>query len=173
MYPFAKMYTSRSPKPIPWGKHPVISSLYGNRNTSILFPKWRNPLIYWAFLDRRQTVSTCGDTSDLLAQYLLDKGIKTDYVCGTYWGKPDGNGQSHAWLMVDKHIIIDITGDQFSGKSTFLNYDKSVYVGEGDDFHRLFEVEDRDVHEHRGLSALGGFCGPRLWDLYRKILKYI
>ena len=41
------------------------------------------------------------------------------------------------------------------------------------DFHRLFEVEDRDVHEHRGLSALGGFCGPRLWDLYRKILKYI
>ncbi|MFQ9896314.1 MAG: hypothetical protein ACLRWA_09215 [Lachnospira sp.] len=110
---------------------------------------------------------------DLLAQYLLDKGIKTDYVCGTYWGKPDGNGQSHAWLMVDKYIIIDITGDQFSGKSTFLNYDKSVYVGEGDDFHRLFEVEDRDVHEHRGLSALGGFCGPRLWDLYRKILKYI
>ena len=110
---------------------------------------------------------------DLLAQYLLDKGIKTDYVCGTYWGKPDGNGQSHAWLMVDKHIIIDITGDQFSGKSTFLNYDKSVYVGEGDDFHRLFEVEDRDVHEHRGLSALGGFCGPRLWDLYRKILKFI
>ena len=70
----------------------------------------------------------CGDTSDLLAQYLLDKGIKTDYVCGTYWGKPDGNGQSHAWLMVDKHIIIDITGDQFSGKSTFLNYDKSVYL---------------------------------------------
>ena len=39
---------------------------------------------------------------------------------------------------------------QFSGKSTFLNYDKSVYVGEGDDFHRLFEVEDRDVHEHVG-----------------------
>ena len=122
---------------------------------------------------RRFPRACCGDTSDLLAQYLLDKGIKTDYVCGTYWGKPDGNGQSHAWLMVDKYIIIDITGDQFSGKSTFLNYDKSVYVGEGDDFHRLFEVEDRDVHEHRGLSALGGFCGPRLWDLYRKIQKYI
>ena len=122
---------------------------------------------------RRFPRACCGDTSDLLAQYLLDKGIKTDYVCGTYWGKPDGNGQSHAWLMVDKHIIIDITGDQFSGKSTFLNYDKSVYVGEGDDFHRLFEVEDRDVHEHRGFSALGGFCEPRLWDLYRKILKYI
>ena len=58
---------------------------------------------------RRFPRACCGDTSDLLAQYLLDKGIKTDYVCGTYWGKPDGNGQSHAWLMVDKYIIIDIT----------------------------------------------------------------
>lgn len=115
----------------------------------------------------------CGDTSDLLAQYLLDKDIKTDYVCGTYWGKTDENGQSHAWLMVDKCIIIDITGDQFSGNSTFLNYDKLVYVGYEDDFHKLFEVEDIDVHEHRGLSALGDFCAPRLWDLYRKILKYI
>ena len=26
----------------------------------------------------------CGDTSDLLAQYLLEHGIKTLYVCGTY-----------------------------------------------------------------------------------------
>ena len=84
---------------------------------------------------RRFPRACCGDTSDLLAQYLLDKGIKTDYVCGMYWGKTDGNGQFHAWLMVDKCIIIDITGDQFSGRSTFLNYDKSVYVGEGDDFH--------------------------------------
>lgn len=115
----------------------------------------------------------CGDTSDMLAQYLLDKNIKTDYVCGTYWGNADGNGQSHAWLMVDKQVIIDITGDQFSGRSTFLNYDKSVYVGEEDEFHRLFEVEDRDVHECQGLSTLGSFCAPRLWNLYRKILKYI
>lgn len=75
--------------------------------------------------------------------------------------------------MVDKHIIIDITSDQFSGRSTFLNYDKSVYVGVNDDFHRLFEVKDRDIHEHRGLSALGVFGEPRLWNLYRKILKYI
>lgn len=122
---------------------------------------------------RRFPRACCGDTSDLLAQYLLDKGIKTEYVCGTYRGKTDGNGQSHAWLMVDKCIIIDITGDQFNGRSTFLNYNKSVYVGQGDDFHRLFEVEDRDIHVHQGLSALDDFCAPRLWDLYRKILKYI
>lgn len=37
----------------------------------------------------------------------------------------------------------------------------------------IIGVEDRDIHVHQGLSALGGFCAPRLWDLYRKILKYI
>lgn len=115
----------------------------------------------------------CGDTSDLLGQYLLHQGIQTDYVCGTYWGSPDGNGQSHAWLMADKRIMIDITGDQFRDRATFLYYDKPVYVGAGDDFHSLFVVEDRDIHAHRGLSALGGFCAPRLWDLYRKIQKYL
>lgn len=36
-------------------------------------------------------VRAVGDTSDLLAQYLLDKDIKADYVCGTYWGKTDEN----------------------------------------------------------------------------------
>ena len=87
---------------------------------------------------RRFPRACCGDTSDLLAQYLLDKGIKTDYVCGTYRGKIDGNGQSHAWRMVDKCIIIDITGDQFSSRSTFLNYNKSFYVVQGYDFNRLF-----------------------------------
>ena len=36
-----------------------IITLRKQKHTSILLPKWRNPLIYWAFLDRRQTVSTC------------------------------------------------------------------------------------------------------------------
>jgi hypothetical protein len=40
-----------------------------------------------------QISACCGDTSDLLAQYLLDKDIKADYVCGTYWGKTDENGK--------------------------------------------------------------------------------
>lgn len=122
---------------------------------------------------RRFPSGCCGDASDLLAQYLLDNGIKTDYVCGIYWGSSDGNVQTHAWLIVDKHIIVDITGDQFSGNPTFLSYDKSVYVGEEDDFHKLFTMEYREIHEHPGLSALESLCKHRLWELYRKILKYI
>jgi hypothetical protein len=31
------MYILRSQKPIPWGKPPLISSFYGNRNTHPFF----------------------------------------------------------------------------------------------------------------------------------------
>ena len=115
----------------------------------------------------------CGDASDLLAQYLLENGIKTTYICGTYWGEAAENRQSHAWLITGRYIIIDITGDQFKRSHVFLNYDKSVYVGKEDKFHRLFEVEDRNVYECHGIDALGSACRSRLWDLYKKIVKYI
>lgn len=115
----------------------------------------------------------CGDTSDLLAQFLLKNGIGTYYVCGMYRDGSFENHQSHAWLLTHNDTIIDITGDQFKDNPDFLNYDKSVYVGVEDDFHRLFEVEDRDINENFGLDALSSICQPRLNELYRKIIKYI
>ena len=39
------MYISRSPKPIPWGESPIISSLYGNRNTHLFYSQ--NGEILW------------------------------------------------------------------------------------------------------------------------------
>ena len=75
--------------------------------------------------------------------------------------------------MTDDHTIIDITGDQFKNDPNLLNYNKSVYIGFYDDFHRLFEVEDRDIDINNGLDALGINCQPRLQDLYRKIIKYL
>lgn len=84
------------------------------------------------------------------------------------------NIQSHAWLMLeDGHTIIDITGDQFHDKICFLNYNKSVYIGVEDDFHKLFSVEDRDIRKNNGLSALKEMCHPRLDELYKKIIKYL
>lgn len=116
----------------------------------------------------------CGDASDLLAEFLLEKGIHTDYVCGTYYYYDEEyNSQSHAWLLSKDKMIIDITGDQFRYDSTFLNYDIPVYVGAEDDFHELFEEEDRDIYVHNGISALGDMCQYRLWGLYEKILKYV
>lgn len=115
----------------------------------------------------------CGDASDLLAQFLLEQGIKTYYVCGTYYGNSFEDTQSHAWLLTSKNTIIDITGDQFKFSSTFLNYNKAVYVGKTDDFHKLFEYENRDIHENTGISNLGAMCQHRLFELYHIILKYL
>jgi len=114
----------------------------------------------------------CGDASDLLAHFLLDNGIRTYNVCGTYRDCLPENIQSHTWLLTDNQIIIDITGDQFRYNPDFLNYNKSVYIGRADDFHRLFIVEDRDVYEV-GLDNLGSTCQPRLNRLYRKIIKFL
>lgn len=115
----------------------------------------------------------CGDACDLLAQFLLENGIRTHYVCGTFYEGTFENHQSHAWLLAENQLVLDITGDQFRDNSLLLNYDKPVYVGNVDDFHRLFEVEDRDVHENYGLDDLGDVCQPRLTALYKKIVKYI
>ena len=105
----------------------------------------------------------CGIASELLAQFLLEGGIHTYYVCGNYRKGGFDNLQSHAWLVTENDIIIDITGDQFRYEPVFLNYNKSVYVGPMDDFHNLFEIDfERSDVCHHGQP-----------DLYRKIISCI
>ena len=120
---------------------------------------------------RRVPSGCCDDASDLLAQFLLENDIKTYNVSGSYRYDSDENTQSHEWLVADNQTIIDITGDQFRYDSVFSNYNKPVYVGAEDNFHRLFE--DRRVHENMGLDSLGSMSQPRLNELYRKITKYV
>ena len=124
-------------------------------------------------LFRNFPTGCCGDTCYLLGQYLLHKGIRTKYVCGTYYGDGSENIQSHAWLMTDNRVIIDITGDQFKYHTHLLCNNRPVYVGEMDDFYSLFEVEERDIRDTCNISQLGGFSIPRLRRLYNIICAYI
>ena len=115
----------------------------------------------------------CGDASDLLAQFFLENKINSTYVWGNrYFDNPEEGTQSHAWLLVDG-LIVDITGDQFMNDSLYYNYSLPVYVGTGDAFHSLFDVEERNMHKFYGIENYGHMCQPRLFDLYRKIKKYI
>lgn len=115
----------------------------------------------------------CGDASDLLAHYLLVHGIQTYYVCGNYYGDEEGGHQSHAWLELHDSTIIDITGDQFKHKEVYLNYDIPVYIGEMDNFHALFEVEEQNIRNGVRLERLGDWVYPRLKQLYDVISEYI
>ena len=74
--------------------------------------------------------------------------------------------QTHAWLLIDREVIVDITGDQFKFKDRFYKFDKEVYVGQNHPFYALFEVAPtRDVRE---------YClTERLKFLYPRIIKHI
>ena len=115
----------------------------------------------------------CGDTSDLLGHYLLSHGICTNYVCGQHYTKDYGCDASHAWLMLENNMIIDITGDQFSGKPAFLSYSKKAYIGKMDAFHKLFVVEKYDVRKTVSLYDLGCLDPARLPRIYNIIMEYI
>ena len=75
---------------------------------------------------------TCGDISDILANYLRSRGIEEiEYVCGTF---PDG--KNHAWLEVCGYIV-DITADQFPDVS------QSVIVTSASPWHEKLTVKKR------------------------------
>jgi hypothetical protein len=111
----------------------------------------------------------CGDASDLLAYFFASKGIYSKYICGTWWNYDTADSQSHAWLLVDDKVVVDITGDQFQDEEIFLNYNKRVYIGHGDAFHDLFEVDPHDIRDYKGYSILD----HRQYAIYCSIIKYI
>ena len=112
----------------------------------------------------------CGDTCLLLGHYLLANGINSRYVCGNYHGK-HGHFQSHAWLLTDDEMIIDITGDQFSDDSQFYNFNFPVYIGKETTFHQLFQ--ERSSRARLPFHKLGCMEPHRLPRIYNKIMKYL
>lgn len=103
--------------------------------------------IFLKFFPRR----SCGEASTLLAEYLMENGHSTCYICGTYYGDDEDYMQSHAWLLTDdEKLIVDITGDQFRGNPHFLYFDEPVFVGKHHELYDLFEYNaQRDVGQHR------------------------
>ncbi|MCX8957024.1 hypothetical protein [Erwinia psidii] len=84
----------------------------------------------------------CEDTSQILA-YLLHQyfGIVPEVITGKYYkslneGTPCGlsNGNSHAWIVVNDHII-DLTADQFNDRG--YNH-PSIMITTDSTFHDLF-----------------------------------
>jgi len=113
----------------------------------------------------------CTVASTLLAQFLLEHGIRTFEIRGI---ADDGSpcGQPHEWLITDNNIMIDITGDQFRNNCVLLNYDKPVYVGVGSELHKMFICENNHP-ENRGLADFSGEMKIKLTKIYNEILEYI
>lgn len=79
---------------------------------------------------------------------------------------------SHTPVLVDG-MISDITGDQFRDRSIYNNCDIPDYYGPKDDFHKLIDVEGRDVHSLYKLKNFNSFCLGRLYGLYGRLKKHL
>lgn len=121
---------------------------------------------------RKFPIAQCGNTSDMLAQYLIDNGIgPITYVSGTFYGDAPDDRQSHAWLLVNR-LVVDITGDQFQNRSKPLKCDVSVYIGPMTEYYRIFEINPSEISEHRGLEHTWSNY-HELRACYETILKYL
>lgn len=83
----------------------------------------------------------CGYTSDLLQRFLVENGIKTLYVSGTYRNYSTNDSQSHAWLELFDGTIVDITGDQFLFEPYPLQNHCPVYCDKPNGFYKHFELD--------------------------------
>lgn len=118
-------------------------------------------------------VGQCGNTSDILAQYLIDNKIgPVTYVNGTYYYDDDShNRNAHTWLFV-RNNVIDITGDQFKDYGLPLFNDIPVYVGAMTDYYKLFEIGPGGKYEHHGLQTQWSNYSELL-SWYETILEYL
>lgn len=115
---------------------------------------------------RQFPTGCCDDTCDLLAHYLLEHGIRSRQIVGTYSDGNPENNTGHAWLQLDDQTIIDITGDQFKYYNIFLNFDKAIYIGYKNNFYKLFKRVE--IYENCKIDD-----NSRLLSLYQTIMKYI
>ena len=102
-------------------------------------------------------IHSCGDTSEVLAKYLLSKGIETSYKWGMF------KGRSHAWLTCGNYII-DINADQFEEISN------SVIVTADDTWYSKFENNSSKIEVFKDFNNNNH---ARLNNLYLNILNRI
>lgn len=106
----------------------------------------------------------CDDASDLFAYYLMEKyNLYTKQGNGTYCDKNPYNSTNHAWLVLDRKIIIDITATQFMFCGAFS---KDIYVGKSFSFYKNLDrvkiVKNYDITQ-----------SERLWNDYKIIMSYM
>lgn len=95
----------------------------------------------------------CGDTSELLAKYFDDNGIRVEYVWGMH-----GN-QSHAWIEYNDYVV-DITSDQFS------DIDERVVIKKDKQWYSKFKRQSRRYSNFEVDNKLNK---ERLSKLYKNI----
>ncbi len=106
-------------------------------------------------LIRSFPIGNCSYASELLQRYLHSIGVETFLVSGS-----GACQETHVWLETEDGIIVDITGDQYMDRDNEFFYDKPVYVGPMDSFHKLFKQKHRDRYEEPAPDPICGLSLP-------------
>ena len=120
----------------------------------------------------------CDMTCDLLGEYLSNHGIRTYQINGE--SKFD-HQRRHVWLIAYDKIVIDITGDQFSGHRGFDRFIEPVIVGAETSTHKVFCCQRyseentvfTDPQYYNGFGGTPNYRQSKLIDAYEIIKKYL
>ena len=104
----------------------------------------------------------CDDACDLLAYYLKETfGISTQQGNGVYRDNNPYNTTNHAWLIIGKDVIVDITIEQFA---RFSGITEDIYIGKPNNFY--MNLENKKIYSNCDIRK-----DNRLWDSYEKIMQ--
>lgn len=123
----------------------------------------------------RFPIECCRYSSDLLATYLIYKGIPKKYI-QLAESKTIEEEYTHCWLVIDGEIIVDITADQFNRKNYFKKYEpipECCVVERGTYFYKLFDKNSTVYFSDVGIDTYNGDIPEKLRFLYLEILKNI
>ncbi|WP_435645235.1 hypothetical protein [Butyricicoccus porcorum] len=119
----------------------------------------------------------CDMMCDLLAQYLHENDIPTVQINGEH---KNNHQWHHVWLQTMDGIVVDITGDQFNGKTNMPNNIQPVHVGREGSIHGIFCKNRRfeGSTEFVGERCFAPFGVPNrrqkdLIEAYNIILQYL
>lgn len=106
----------------------------------------------------------CDDSADLFGYYLQHKhNIQSEQGNGIYRDDDPDNTTNHAFTILKDGTIIDLTADQFSFFSDYLD---GVYVGPENDFY--LALDRRRKFPHYDITH-----DQRILHDYKAIIEYL
>lgn len=117
----------------------------------------------------------CTYASDLLAEYLIENGIRRDRI-QILNNKADKGFATHCWLMIDNLYYVDITGDQFTNKPYFKKYGSipdCCIVSKGTYFFERFLSRELQSSGNVGINTYSGDVPEKLQVVYNATVERI
>lgn len=117
----------------------------------------------------------CRYTSDLLAEYLINNGVKRERLCMAE-SQTIKYKYTHCWLIIDRKYCLDITADQFNDKLYFNGYKPipSCCVKlNGTYLYELFDDEKTTYMYNVGIDTYGGDIPYKLDVVYNAVINEI